>query len=81
MIPVRNVGLAAVVNIVFWGAAAPRLGVSPTAARWAAGGSMVLTAANRVPPLLRPITTILNAPGSAVVQTLITRERLQNASP
>ena len=78
----RNVGIAAAVNLWFWGAAGPRFGVSPTAARLAAGSSMLLSAVDRVPPLLRPLTKILNAPGSAVVQTLLTREkRLQNADP
>jgi len=73
----RNVGIAAAVNLVFWGAAAPRFGVSPTAARWAAGSSMLLTAVNRVPPVLAPLTRMMNAPGSAVVQ-ILNRERLTN---
>ncbi len=77
----RNVGVAAAVNLVFWGAAAPRFGVSPTAARWAAGSSMLLTAVNRVPVFFRPLAAVLNAPGNAVVQTLLTQERLTHADP
>jgi len=76
----RNVGIAAAVNLVFWGAAAPRFGVSPTAARWAAGSSMLLAAVNRVPPVLAPLARIMNAPGSAVVQILTNRERLTNGT-